>query len=128
MVVFRPSRRKLRTTAHLSFLFFFLCHTLYLTLCCFLGVTKLEVSNQGRFVILEVDGSGGLVVGIQSKPGEMAISGLLRLALGGIQIAKERMIVQVRCVYLHLSITMLPEVSSEQTNYYFNFVLVTQEH
>ncbi|XP_022616445.1 sex hormone-binding globulin [Seriola dumerili] len=54
----------------------------------------LEVSNHGKFVILEVDGSDGLVVGMQSKQTEEVISGQLRLALGGILIDKEKMIVQ----------------------------------
>ncbi|XP_023276630.1 sex hormone-binding globulin [Seriola lalandi dorsalis] len=54
----------------------------------------LEVSNHGKFVILEVDGSNGLVVGMQSKQTEEFISGQLRLALGGILIDKEKMIVQ----------------------------------
>ena len=31
------------------------------------GGTKLEVSNKGQFVILDVDGSSGLVVGMQSN-------------------------------------------------------------
>ncbi|XP_071316156.1 sex hormone-binding globulin isoform X2 [Trachinotus anak] len=54
----------------------------------------LEVSNHGKFVILEVDGSSGLVVGMQSKQSEEVISGKLRLALGGILIDKDKMIVQ----------------------------------
>lgn len=54
----------------------------------------LEVSNHGKFVILEVDGSGGLVVGMQTKQMEEGISGQLRLALGGILIDKEQLIVQ----------------------------------
>lgn len=55
--------------------------------------TKLEVSSQGKFVILEVDGSRGLVVGMQSE--KEVISGELRLALGGILIDEEKLIVQV---------------------------------
>ncbi|XP_050931478.1 sex hormone-binding globulin isoform X2 [Lates calcarifer] len=54
----------------------------------------LELSNQGKFVILEVDGTSGLVVGTQSKHPEEVLSGGLRLALGGILIDKEKMIVQ----------------------------------
>ncbi|XP_028284976.1 sex hormone-binding globulin [Parambassis ranga] len=54
----------------------------------------LAVSNHGKFVILEVDGSDGLVVGMQSKQKEEVASGGLRLALGGILINKEHMIVQ----------------------------------
>ncbi|XP_041841498.1 sex hormone-binding globulin [Melanotaenia boesemani] len=54
----------------------------------------LEVSNQGKFVILEVDGSAGLVVGMQSENIEDVIFGKLRLAVGGILINKEKMIVQ----------------------------------
>uniref|UniRef100_A0A3P8SZH4 Sex hormone-binding globulin n=1 Tax=Amphiprion percula TaxID=161767 RepID=A0A3P8SZH4_AMPPE len=54
----------------------------------------LEVSNHGKFVILEVDGSEGVTVGMQSKQTEEDISGELRLALGGILIKKEQMIIQ----------------------------------
>lgn len=46
-------------------------------------------------MILEVDGSNRLVVGMQSKEEEM-VTGELRLALGGVLIDKEKMIVQVR--------------------------------
>ncbi|XP_024118280.2 sex hormone-binding globulin-like, partial [Oryzias melastigma] len=56
----------------------------------------LEVSNQEKFVILEVDGSTGLKVGMQSQQTEEVMSGGLRLALGGILIEKEKMIVQVQ--------------------------------
>ncbi|XP_068444537.1 sex hormone-binding globulin [Clinocottus analis] len=54
----------------------------------------LEVSNQDPFVILEVDGSNKMVVGMQSKETVEIFSGELRLALGGILIDKEKMIVQ----------------------------------
>ncbi|XP_039899379.1 sex hormone-binding globulin [Simochromis diagramma] len=54
----------------------------------------MEVSNQDKFVNLEVDGTGGLVVGIHSKQMEEAIYGKLRLALGGMLISKEKMVVQ----------------------------------
>ncbi|CAN9509645.1 unnamed protein product [Ophioblennius macclurei] len=54
----------------------------------------LEVSNQGKFVILEVDGSNGLVVGMQNEHPEDIIEGDLRLALGGILISKEKLIVE----------------------------------
>ncbi|KAF3697919.1 Sex hormone-binding globulin [Channa argus] len=54
----------------------------------------LEVSNQGKFVILTVDGSSGLEVGMQSNQPEQVLSGELRLALGGILINKEKLIVQ----------------------------------
>lgn len=57
--------------------------------------TKLELSNQGEFVILVVDGSSRLVVGMQSKQLEVP-SGKLRIALGGILIDKEKIIVQVQ--------------------------------
>lgn len=53
----------------------------------------LEVSNQEKFVILEVDGSSRLVVGMQSKQTQEVLSGELRLAVGGILIDKEKMIV-----------------------------------
>ncbi|XP_069579012.1 sex hormone-binding globulin [Brachyistius frenatus] len=54
----------------------------------------LEVSNQGMFVILEVDGVNGLVVAMRTPQMEEVMSGELRLALGGILINKEKMIVQ----------------------------------
>ncbi|XP_017294440.2 sex hormone-binding globulin [Kryptolebias marmoratus] len=54
----------------------------------------LEVSNEGKFVILEVDGLSGLEVGMQSKQTQEVISGELRLALGGILISKDKLIVQ----------------------------------
>lgn len=59
------------------------------------GATKLEVSNQGRFVVLEVDGAKGLVLGMESMEEEEALAGALRLALGGILINNNKMIVQV---------------------------------
>ncbi|KAM8898095.1 sex hormone-binding globulin [Spinachia spinachia] len=55
----------------------------------------LEVSNQEPFVILEVDGSNRMVVGMQSKQTIEILSGELRLALGGILIDKEQMVVQL---------------------------------
>ncbi|KAJ4948408.1 hypothetical protein JOQ06_019942 [Pogonophryne albipinna] len=57
---------------------------------------KLEVSNQKNFVILDVDGSKGLVVGMggASKQTEEVQTGELRLALGGILIDKEKMMIQ----------------------------------
>ncbi len=81
--------------------------TVSLNSSCAPGATKLEVSNQGRFVILRVDGSNALVVGMQSKQMEEMIFGELRLALGGSLINKERMIVQVECVsnpWIHFSL------------------------
>ncbi|XP_076581396.1 sex hormone-binding globulin [Chaetodon auriga] len=54
----------------------------------------LEVSNHEKFVVLEVDGSNKLVVGMQSKQTVEVLSGQLRLAVGGILIDKEKMIVQ----------------------------------
>lgn len=59
------------------------------------GVTQLEVSSQGRFVVLEADGSNKLVVGLQPKEPEGVLSGELRLALGGVLIDEEHMMVQV---------------------------------
>ncbi|MEQ2236633.1 hypothetical protein ILYODFUR_014667, partial [Ilyodon furcidens] len=53
-----------------------------------------DLSNQGKFVILEVDSSPGLVVGMHSKQTKEVISGELRLALGGILTTKDKMIVQ----------------------------------
>ncbi|XP_028331039.1 sex hormone-binding globulin [Gouania willdenowi] len=54
----------------------------------------LEVSNQGQFVILEVDGSDGLTVGMQSKDYQDVIGGHLRLAVGGILISREELSIQ----------------------------------
>ncbi|XP_029311154.1 sex hormone-binding globulin [Cottoperca gobio] len=54
----------------------------------------LEVSNQEQFVILEVDGSNRLVVGTGMLSKQEVLSGELRLAVGGILINKEKMIVQ----------------------------------
>lgn len=54
----------------------------------------LEVSNHGKFVILEVDGLKGLEAGMQSQQPEEALSGDLRLALGGILIEKEKLLVE----------------------------------
>lgn len=46
-------------------------------------------------MVLEVDGSKGLVLGMESTEEEEALSGELRLALGGILINTDKMIVQV---------------------------------
>lgn len=46
-------------------------------------------------MILEVDGFSGLEVGMQSKQTQEVIFGELRLALGGILINKDKLIVQV---------------------------------
>lgn len=46
-------------------------------------------------MVLEVDGSDGLVVGMESKNTDEVLSGILRLAVGGILISKDKMIVQV---------------------------------
>lgn len=54
----------------------------------------LEVSNQGRFVVLEVDGSKGLVLGMESTEEEEDLAGGLRLALGGLLISTDKIIVQ----------------------------------
>ncbi|XP_076017608.1 sex hormone-binding globulin [Genypterus blacodes] len=55
----------------------------------------LEVSSQGRFVVLDVDGSQALVVGMQSeKIKDRVLKGEMRLALGGILIDEEKLIVQ----------------------------------
>ncbi|XP_051285035.1 sex hormone-binding globulin isoform X2 [Dicentrarchus labrax] len=79
----------------------------------------LEVSNQDKFVILDVDGSNGLAVGMQSKQMDEVLSGKLRLAVGGILISKEKMIVQFEpqmdgCVregnWLNLSVPWQTEV------------------
>ncbi|XP_008433644.1 sex hormone-binding globulin [Poecilia reticulata] len=54
----------------------------------------LDVSNRGKFVILEVDGLPGLVVGMHSRQTKEVISGQLRLALGGILTSKDKLIVE----------------------------------
>nr|XP_043876244.1 sex hormone-binding globulin [Solea senegalensis] len=54
----------------------------------------LEVSNQGMFVILEVDGSSKVVVGMHSQPKRRVMLGEMRLALGGILINKDKLLVQ----------------------------------
>ncbi|XP_042257534.1 sex hormone-binding globulin [Thunnus thynnus] len=54
----------------------------------------LKVRSDGHFVILEVDGSMGLMVSVETKHMEEVISDKLRLALGGILIDKEKMAVQ----------------------------------
>lgn len=56
---------------------------------------KLEVSNLGNFVILEMDGSDKLVVGMRPAQQEEVLSGELRLALGGVLIDSDHMIVPV---------------------------------
>lgn len=53
----------------------------------------LEVSNQGKFVVLVVDGTQPLIAGLQPKLKEEAVEGALRLALGGILINTEKMLV-----------------------------------
>uniref|UniRef100_H3CIH7 Sex hormone-binding globulin n=1 Tax=Tetraodon nigroviridis TaxID=99883 RepID=H3CIH7_TETNG len=55
----------------------------------------LEVSNQGDFVILEMDGSDKLVVGMHPAEPEKVLAGELRLALGGVLINPELMVVPV---------------------------------
>lgn len=53
----------------------------------------LEVSNEGNFVILVVDGTQPLIAGLQPKMEEEVLTGALRLALGGILINTEKMLV-----------------------------------
>lgn len=53
----------------------------------------LEVSNEGKFVILVVDGVHPLIAGLQPKMEEEVPTGELRLAVGGILISKEKMLV-----------------------------------
>lgn len=47
-------------------------------------------------MVLEVDGSNRMVVGMESNRTMEILSGELRLALGGILIDKEQMFVQVQ--------------------------------
>ncbi|KAM3857421.1 sex hormone-binding globulin [Diretmus argenteus] len=54
----------------------------------------MELSSKGTFVILEVDGSKALVVGLKADGVDEMISGKLRLALGGILVDKKELIVQ----------------------------------
>ncbi|CAG5929218.1 unnamed protein product [Menidia menidia] len=58
------------------------------------GWHTLEVSNEGNFVILEVDRSPALVVGTPYTEEEEDLSSPLRLALGGILIGTEKLIVK----------------------------------
>lgn len=74
-----------------AFLFSFFSSPVFLPVVA----AKLELSNHGHFVILDVDGSRGLVVGLQSDTIEEVISGSLRLALGGILNSPESLFVQV---------------------------------
>ncbi|XP_077445850.1 sex hormone-binding globulin isoform X2 [Stigmatopora argus] len=55
----------------------------------------LEVRNHGDSVVLDVDGSRALLLGLQSHFIEDVVSGSLRLAIGGILIPKERLFVQI---------------------------------
>ncbi|KAK7909825.1 hypothetical protein WMY93_014509 [Mugilogobius chulae] len=56
----------------------------------------LEVSNQGKFVVLIVDRTQPLVAGLQPKRKEETLAGALRLALGGILINTEKLLVQYK--------------------------------
>ncbi|XP_072315163.1 sex hormone-binding globulin isoform X2 [Eucyclogobius newberryi] len=56
----------------------------------------LEVSNQGKFVVLVVDRTQPLVAGLQPKMKEETLAGALRLALGGILINTEKLLVQYK--------------------------------
>lgn len=50
-------------------------------------------------MVLDVDGSKGLVLGMEAMEEEEVLSGSLRLALGGILINNNKMIVQVGQFY-----------------------------
>ncbi|CAL8327188.1 unnamed protein product [Lota lota] len=56
----------------------------------------MEVSTEGKFVLLEVDGSKALMVGLHSQKVEEVITGQLRLALGGILIDSSKLLVPFR--------------------------------
>ncbi|XP_030194038.1 sex hormone-binding globulin [Gadus morhua] len=56
----------------------------------------MEVSTEGKFVLLEVDGSKALTVGLHSQKVKEVITGQLRLALGGILIDSSRLLVPLR--------------------------------
>lgn len=66
-----------------------------LSLRFFVSFSQLEVSNQGNFVILEMDGSDKLVVGMRPAKQEEVLSGELRLALGGVLINSDDLMVPV---------------------------------
>lgn len=53
------------------------------------------MSNYGDFVILEIDGSNKLVVGMHPKEPQEVLSGELRLAVGGVLINAGQMMVPV---------------------------------
>lgn len=53
------------------------------------------MSNHGDFVILEMDGSNKLVVGMHPAVPDEPLSGELRLAVGGVLINTDHMIVPV---------------------------------
>ncbi|KAG7265934.1 hypothetical protein CRUP_036127 [Coryphaenoides rupestris] len=56
----------------------------------------MEVSTEGKFVLLEVDGSKALMVGLHSATIEEVLTGQLRLALGGILIDHSKLLVPFR--------------------------------
>uniref|UniRef100_A0A4W5JC82 Sex hormone-binding globulin n=1 Tax=Hucho hucho TaxID=62062 RepID=A0A4W5JC82_9TELE len=52
-----------------------------------------EISSQGDFVVLEVDGQKGLVVGLKSKETVEVLTGQIRLALGGILVSLDKLLI-----------------------------------
>ncbi|XP_062305824.1 sex hormone-binding globulin isoform X1 [Osmerus eperlanus] len=53
---------------------------------------QLGLSNEGKFVILEVDGKQALVVGLESNKTEEVMTGQIRLALGGILVDEKKLV------------------------------------
>ncbi|XP_073685085.1 sex hormone-binding globulin [Garra rufa] len=51
----------------------------------------LELRNEGKFVVLEVNNQVELVVGLHSKLAEDELTGKIRLALGGMLVDKQRL-------------------------------------
>lgn len=56
----------------------------------------LEISNQGKFVVLIVDGTHPLIAGLKPKMEEEDLTGVLRLALGGSLMNAEKMLVPIK--------------------------------
>ncbi|KAM6949317.1 sex hormone-binding globulin [Aplochiton taeniatus] len=52
----------------------------------------LGLSSLGKFVVLEVDGSNALVVGLESKKTQEDLEGQIRLALGGILVNEAKLV------------------------------------
>lgn len=73
------------------------------------------MSNHGDFVILEMDGSNKLVVGMHPAEPEEALSGELRLAVGGVLINTDHMIIPVGLLHGVLVNTTASECAAPPT-------------